>query len=111
MNIFKQYNRCKEKFIDDLFYGKDEDLFVRHARRRKIREIYGNPHLVAWIPGMFFYLTTREDLRDSNLTRKEKAILIAGNFGLELILDVARVGAAYGVYKVIQYTNNISSFQ
>lgn len=102
-NLFQKFERKKEEFIDNLIYGKDEDRWVRYARKRDFREKYGNPFIAAWTPGLIAYVNIRDYLRNSKFTKKEKAVLCITAVGCELILDVVKVGGIYLCYKLTKY--------
>ena len=96
-------DKAQETFIDNLVYGKEEDVFVRHARKREFKEKYGNRHLAAWLPGWYAYVNIRDDIKNPELTTKQKVALCAVDVGLELVLDAVRVGCVYGLYKFADY--------
>lgn len=102
-NLFQKYVRKSENFIDKLTYGEDEDKWVRYARRKEFREKYGNLFIVAWTPGLYAYCDIKDHFRNSKLTRKQKAISFAAAIGYELILDTARIGSIYLIYKFTKY--------
>ncbi len=103
-NPLTQFENRKEKFIDDLVHGKNEDIFVRNARKKEFEKTYGGPRqLVAWIPGMFAYGAIKKDIRNPNYTTTEKIASCAIDIILELGLDAARIGCLYGIYKTIEF--------
>lgn len=97
-NIFKKLDKETDRAIDDLVRGRDEDIFIRHARKTRFNEQYGNRHVVAWAPGWFAYTNIKKDLRNPDYTKTQKIISCAIDIGLELTLDFVKVGCCYGVY-------------
>ena len=105
-DFLDKLDKTERDFIDDIIYSKDENLFIRHARRKVFDETYGNIFLAPWIPGLFAYANIKKYANDTKITRKEKIIMYTGSISGELILSVFRVGAVYGTYELIVYLNN-----
>lgn len=102
-NLLTKLDETNHNLIDNLVYGKDEDVFVRNARRNKFQEKYGDRNLAAWLPGWVAYVNIRDNIRNPELTTKQKVALYAIDIGVELVLDAVRVGCVYGVYKFADY--------
>jgi hypothetical protein len=102
-DLLTRLGRSEDDFVDNLVYGKDEDGFVRHARRREFKEKYGNKHLTVWMPLWFTYINTRDDIRNPQLTTKQKVIACAFNLGTEIVLDAIRLGCIYTAYRITDY--------
>ena len=95
-----------EDFIENIFYGKDEDRWERYARRKEKKEFerkYGGKHTLVWVPGLFAYSRIKEDLKIPEFTKKEKAIFCAVDIGCELVLDAIKIGCIYGAYRFYDY--------
>jgi len=106
MNFFRGIRRTSEDFVDDLFYGKDEDIFARHHRRREFeRRNYGlNRFLVPLVPLLFAYGHIRDAIKDPEYTPKQKAGICTQAIGCELMLDVVRIGGVYLLYKLADHS-------
>ena len=100
-NLFKKLDKKTDKTIDYLVHGKDEDIFLRNARKNKFNEQYGNRHVAAWLPGWFAYTNIKKDIRNPTYTKTQKIFSCAIDIGLELTLDAVKVGCCYGVYLYI----------
>ena len=94
-------------FIDDIIYGKDEDIFVRSARNRaskeEIKEKFGDVRVAAWVPGICAYVWMRDHIKNPELTKKEKFYLCAIDLGIELGLNAIRFGIIYGTFEFNKY--------
>ncbi len=109
MSLSKILNGIYDKAHDltlDAVCGKDEDLYVRSARKQKTKDII--QPAVTLVPGLFAYYGIRsqlncEEFKDFSIGGKIVVIstIIAG----ELMLDVVRGGGMYFVYKLHDYLN------
>ena len=97
-DINKKINKKINDFVDDLFYGKKEDIFVRNARRMQINETFKNENLAAFIPGYYAYNAIKSYKNDPELSKKEKLVMYSIAIGGEIMLDILRVGAAATIY-------------
>lgn len=102
-NFFQRFERAENDLADDVAYGKNEDRFVRHARRVEERKKYGNERLDAWLPIKHMYIDVRDTLADQTLTAKQKIGRCAAHAAFELALDSVRVGLVYASYKLFDY--------
>jgi len=100
-NLLARLVKTKEKFVDDLVYGKKEDIFIRNARNSKYEGKCIDRTVAAWLPGWFAYVYIKKDLANPEYTKKQKIISCVNDISIELTLDAIRVGCCYGVYLLI----------
>jgi len=105
-NLLTKLDKKQEDLIDNITHGKNEDIFVRNARRKEFEKKYNNRHLAAWMPGWYAYVNIKEDIKNPEWTKTEKAISCGFTIVHEIILDAARLGAIYGLYKWIDYLHD-----
>lgn len=106
-NIIARLYDSIQSHLDDLVYGKDEDIFVRHARDKSLERDYGDIRVTCWIPGLYAYVGMKKTLRNPNLTAKEKASRCAIDASIEIGLNVWRAGCIYGSYSFLMYLHHL----
>jgi hypothetical protein len=80
--------------------GKD---MQGEERKKNLNENTGGRHLITLVPGLFGYGRIKENLKNPEFTKKEKAAICTLYVGLELILDAVRIGSVYGIYRLYDY--------
>lgn len=98
--LLKKVDATKDRVRDKVFYP-DEDVLQRNARRKREEEEYGTGlkrFAKLWLPGEHFYSNFKETQKN-NKPLKAKLSEHTQHLGQEIILDVVRIGAIYGIYK------------
>lgn len=98
-NLLEKLDKIQSGSWSDLIFGKDEDIFVRNARRKEINNEYGSMYKVGIIPGWFAYVSIKKVLENSEFTIKQKTALCSYAIGGELFLDGVKTGIVYIFYK------------
>lgn len=99
-NVLQKANRRLDNTIDNIVYGRDEDGFVRNARRMEDRQKFGNRRLAVWVPGYKAYFGIKHTLNNQDLTKMQKVGYCTLYVALQLVLDGVKVAGVYGLYQL-----------
>jgi len=98
-----------DNLVSDAIFGKNEDLFVRSARRKNAQKVFGKGlkyWTVTMVPGVYAYCAIKDHIKNPKFDLKQKIMYSTIDLGFELAFDVYRVGLLYGLYKFDQMLRN-----
>lgn len=104
MTDTKQYNKigiAVENFVDDLIFGKDEDIFIRYKRREEFYDALVGSTAVTFVPGLYAYRAIKYFLKNPSLKTKEKIALCAEHLAAECVRDGLLISVPYLMYKLM----------
>lgn len=108
-SALRRFSKRAENFIDDMVYGKDENIIERNARQQAFEKKYGNVFITAIMPVWYNYVNIRDVVKDPELTKGERFFLCTKYVGVEVAMDVVRVSGVLCMYGAFELGKNIAS--